>query len=52
MFNILKRVFGKTNKAIKEVAPVKKKKITSDEFEDILLEADVNYELIEKFLDG
>ena len=51
MFNILKKVFSKTNKAIAEVAPVKKKKITKDEFEDILLEADVNYELIEKFLE-
>jgi fused signal recognition particle receptor len=52
MFNILKKVFGKTNKAIQEVLPVKKKKITQDEFEDILLEADVNYELIENFLEG
>ncbi len=52
MFNILKKVFGRTKDAIKEVAPVKKKKITSDEFEDILLEADVNYDLIEEFLDG
>jgi fused signal recognition particle receptor len=51
MFNILKKVFGRTNDAIKEVAPVKKKKITQEEFEDILLEADVNYELIEKFLE-
>ena len=51
MFNILKKVFGRTNKAIKEVAPVKKKKITHEEFEDILLEADVNYELVEKFLE-
>ena len=51
MFNILKKVFGKTKEAIKEVAPIKKKKITKEEFEDILLEADVNYELIEKFLD-
>jgi len=51
MFNILKRVFGKTNDAIKEVAPKKKKKITHEEFEDILLEADVNYELVEKFLE-
>jgi len=50
MFNILKKVFKKTNEAIHEVAPTKKKKITKDEFEDILLEADVNYELIEKFL--
>jgi fused signal recognition particle receptor len=51
MFNILKKVFGRTNDAIKEVAPVKKKKITQEEFEDILLEADVNYELIEIFLE-
>ncbi|NOZ90943.1 MAG: signal recognition particle-docking protein FtsY [Epsilonproteobacteria bacterium] len=51
MFNIFKKVFRKTNEAIKEVVPHKKKKITKDEFEDILLEADVNYELIEKFLD-
>lgn len=51
MFNILKKVFGKTNDAIHEVAPKKKKKITQDEFEEILLEADVNYELIEKFLE-
>ena len=51
MFNILKKVFGKTNKAIKEVVPTKKKSITKEEFEDILLEADVNYELVEKFLE-
>jgi len=51
MFNILKKVFSKTNKAITEIAPEKKKRITKEEFEDILLEADVNYELIEKFLE-
>ncbi len=51
MFNILKRVFRKTNNAIKEVAVNKKKKITQDEFEEILLEADVNYELIEEILE-
>jgi len=51
MFNILKKVFRRTNEAIREVAPKKKSKITKDEFEDILLEADVNYELIEKFLE-
>ncbi len=50
MFNIFKKVFSKTTKAIKEVAPKKKKKITIEEFEDILLEADVNYELVEEFL--
>jgi len=50
MFNLLKKVFKRTNSAIKEVAVEKKRKITKDEFEDILLEADVNYELIEKLL--
>jgi len=52
MFNILKKVFSKTNDAIKEVAVEKKKKITQDEFEEILLEADVNYALIEELLEG
>ena len=51
MFNILKKVFSKTNDAIKDVAVEKKKKITQDEFEDILLEADVNYALIEELLE-
>ncbi len=51
MFNILKKVFKRTDEAIADVAPQKKKKITKEEFEDILLEADVNYELVEKFLE-
>ena len=50
MFNILKKVFGKTTNAIKEVAPTKRKEIPKDEFEDILLEADVNYDLVERLL--
>jgi len=52
MFNLFKKVLGKTNDAIKEVAPNKKKVITKDEFEDILLEADVNYALVEKLLES
>jgi fused signal recognition particle receptor len=52
MFNLFKKVLGKTNDAIKEVAPNKKKVISKDEFEDILLESDVNYTLVEKLLDG
>lgn len=52
MFNLFKKVLGKTNDAIKEVSPAKKSKITKDEFEDILLEADVNYSLVEKLLEG
>lgn len=52
MFNLLKKVLGKTSDAIKDVAPTKRKEIPKDEFEDILLEADVNYELVEKILSG
>jgi len=52
MFNIFKKVFQKTNNAIKEIIPKKQKNITKEEFEEILLEADVNYELIERFLEG
>jgi fused signal recognition particle receptor len=52
MFNLLKKVLGKTNSAIKEVAPTKRKNLTQDEFEEILLEADVNYTLVEKLLEG
>ena len=52
MFNLFKKVLGKTNDAIKEVVPEKKKVITKDEFEDILLESDVNYTLVEKLLEA
>lgn len=52
MFNLFKKVLGKTNEAIKDVAPKKRHSIPKDEFEDILLEADVNYELIERLLEG
>ena len=52
MFNLLKKVLGKTNDAIKEVVETKRKSISKDEFEDILLEADVNYELVERLLEA
>jgi len=52
MFNLFKKVLGKTSDAIKEVAPTKKKNISKEEFEDILLEADVNYELVERLLEA
>lgn len=50
MFNLFKKVLGKTNNAIKDIAPQKRKNIPKDEFEDILLEADVNYDLVEIIL--
>ncbi len=52
MFNLFKKVLGKTNDAIKEVVETKRKSIPKDEFEDILLEADVNYELVERLLEA
>ena len=52
MFNLLKKVLGKTNDAIKEVVETKKKEISKEEFEEILLEADVNYELVERLLEA
>jgi len=52
MFNLFKKVLGKTNDAIKDVVSNKKNIIPKDTFEDILLEADVNYTLVEKLLEG
>ena len=52
MFNLFKKVLGKTNNVIKEVVETKRKTISKDEFEDILLEADVNYELVERLLEA
>jgi len=52
MFGFLKKAFGKTNEAIREVVPEKKSVLEKDELEEILLEADVNYDLIERLLEG
>ncbi|NKQ40342.1 MAG: signal recognition particle-docking protein FtsY [Sulfurovum sp.] len=52
MLGFLKKAFGKTSEAIHEIHPKKKSKISKEEFEDILLESDVNYELIERMLEG
>ncbi len=52
MLGFLKKAFGKTEEAIKEVVPEKKKTLEKEELEEVLLEADVNYELIERILEG
>ncbi|RLA67488.1 MAG: signal recognition particle-docking protein FtsY [Epsilonproteobacteria bacterium] len=52
MLNLFKKVLGKTNDAIKDVSPKKRKNITKDEFENILLEADVHYDLVERLLES
>jgi fused signal recognition particle receptor len=50
MFGFIKKSLNKTVEAIKTVAPTKKITFTKDELEDILLEADVEYELVEIIL--
>ncbi len=50
MFSFIKKSLGKTAEAIKSVAPKKKEKISKEELEDILLEADVTYEVVEKII--
>ncbi len=52
MLGFLKKAFGKTNEAIREVVPEKRSKISKEEFEEVLLEADVAYELIERLLES
>jgi fused signal recognition particle receptor len=47
MFGFLKSSLNKTVEAIKSVAPKKKVTFTKEELEDILLEADVEYALVE-----
>ena len=47
MFGFIKKSLNKTVEAIKTVAPKKKVTFTKDELEDILLEADVEYALVE-----
>jgi len=50
MIGFFKKGLGRTADAIKTVIPKKKLKISKDELEDILLESDVHYDLIEKIL--
>jgi len=51
MFSLFKKVLNKTNDSIKDIAPQKRKNIPKDDFEDILLEADVHYDLVERLLE-
>ncbi|MCK9455414.1 MAG: signal recognition particle-docking protein FtsY [Sulfurimonas sp.] len=50
MFGFIKKSLSKTAEAIKSVAPKKKVSFSKDEIENILLEADVEYELVEIIL--
>lgn len=51
MFGFIKNSLNKTIDAIKTVAPKKKQFFTKEELEDILLEADVEYDLVEIILE-
>jgi len=51
MFGFIKKSLSKTVEAIKTVAPKKKISFSKDELEDILLEADVEYALVEIILE-
>jgi fused signal recognition particle receptor len=50
MFGILKKVFGKTAEAMHEVVEEKKSVLSKEEFEEVLLEADVDYDIVERLL--
>lgn len=50
MFGFIKKSLSKTAEALKSVVPKKKVSFTKDEIEDILLEADVEYALVEIIL--
>ena len=50
MLGFIKKSLNKTADAIRTVAPKKKITFSKDELEDILLEADVEYELVEIIL--
>lgn len=52
VFGFFKKAMGKTSEAIAEVHPEKKTSLSKDELETILLESDVNYELVERLLEG
>ncbi len=50
--NFLARALNKTVSNIKSIVPQKQEKIAFDTIEEILIEADMEYEIIEKAMDG
>ncbi len=46
------KALGKTFENIKAVVPQKKEKISFDDIEELLIESDMEYEIIEKAMDG
>jgi len=52
MFGFIKKGLKKTLEVIQTTTPEKREKIGRDELEDLLLEADVSYDLVEKIIDS
>lgn len=52
MFSLLSQTLQKTTNTITSLLGSKKDKLTKEELEEILIEADMDYELIEKLLDS
>ncbi len=52
MFGFLKKGLKKTVEAIQSTAPAKRDRIGKEELEELLLEADVSYDLVEKIVDS
>jgi len=50
MFSFIKKGFSKTAEAIKEILPEKVTKIDKETLEEILLESDVPYEIVEEII--
>jgi len=50
--NFLSKALDKTFLSIKNVVPQKKEKISFEQIEELLIEADVEYEIIEKAMNG
>ncbi|MDR2099777.1 MAG: signal recognition particle-docking protein FtsY [Campylobacteraceae bacterium] len=50
MFASIKKGLGKTLEAIRDIVPAKQEKVGKELLEEVLLEADVNYELIEEII--
>jgi len=51
MFGFIKKGLKKTVEAIKSIVPEKKEKIEKDIIEEILIESDMEYDLVEKIID-
>lgn len=50
MFGFFKKVLGRTTESIQEIAPKKSKKVSKELLEEILLESDVSYDLVEEII--